>query len=123
MINPHAEATASGCLPGPGATRIPIVFATASATASPASTTGAGTRRSRCRNDVTPRPPGRARLACRRWWLVCRWLQGVVPLAVEPIPRQGHRRQLLIAHLDPRRVAALVQLRPDPQARLCGGRP
>jgi hypothetical protein len=31
------------------------VFATASATASPASTTGAGTRRSRCRNDVTSR--------------------------------------------------------------------
>src|SRR5918996_5762205 len=66
---------------------------------------------------------GRARLACRRWWLVCRRLNGVVPLAVELVPCQRHRCQLLITHLDPEWVAAAVQLRPDPQARAGGGRP
>ena len=37
-----------------------------------------------------------------------RWLNGVVPLTVELVPRQRHRRQLLVAHLDAKRVAAPV---------------
>ncbi len=48
----------------------------------------------------------------------CRWPNGVVPLAVEPVPRKRHRRQLLVAHLDPKGVAAPVQLGADPQARV-----
>jgi hypothetical protein len=37
----------------------------------------------------------------RRWCFLCRWPNGVVPLAVELVPHQRHRRQLLVAHLDP----------------------
>jgi hypothetical protein len=39
------------------------------------------------------------------------------------MPRKRHRRQLLIAHLHPKCIAAAVQFRADPQARLRGGRP
>jgi integrase len=55
-----------------------------------------------------------ARLPCRLWRFGCFRMNGVVPLTVEFVPRQRHRRQLLVAHLDPKRVAAAVQLRADP---------
>jgi hypothetical protein len=55
--------------------------------------------------------------------LLRRRLNGVVPFTVELVPRKRHRRQLLVTHLDPKRVAAAVQLRADPQARVGRGRP
>jgi len=39
------------------------------------------------------------------------------------MPHKRHRRQLLIIHLDPQRVAATLQFRSDPQAHLRSGRP
>jgi hypothetical protein len=70
-----------------------------------------------------PALEGGAWSPCRRWWLRCRRVQRVVPLAVELMAHQRHRRQLLLAHLDAKRIVAAVQLRADPQARAgCGRR-
>jgi hypothetical protein len=41
---------------------------------------------------------------------LCRWPDGVVPLAVELVASKWHRRQRLVSHLDAKRVAAAVQL-------------